>query len=155
MGNACGVQLDAATAASLGQGVAAGAPIIGASAPGLPGKHEASKSVESHDAAVTSSSDLTVALKPPSRKPPKATTATGTQALVTLLNQRATLPMQLALLEVDPRTLSLLRTALEQKHAPIADTSQLIQPLLVASQRCAGYPQLAMRQSFLLVSVVA
>ena len=90
---------------------------------GAPAKHEASKSVESHDAAVTSSPDLTVALKPPSRKPPKATTATGTQALVTLLNQRATLPMQLALPEGDPRTLSLLRTALEQKHAPITDTS--------------------------------
>jgi hypothetical protein len=154
MGNACGVQRDAATAASLVQGVATGAPIIGASAPSLPAKQESSKSVVSHDAAVTTSSPHTVALKPPSRKPPQATTAVGTQALVTLLSQRATLPMQLALPEVDPHTLSLLPTALEQQHAAIADTSQLVQPLLVASQRCAGDPQLAMRQVFLLVSVV-
>jgi hypothetical protein len=63
--------------------------------------------------------------------------------------------MQLVLPEADTLTLSLLRTALEQKHAPIADTSLLIQPLLVAIQRCVGDPQLAMRQVFLLVSVVA
>jgi hypothetical protein len=62
--------------------------------------------------------------------------------------------MQLALPEAGTHTLSLLRTALEQKHAPVTNTSQLVRPLLVAIQRCVGDP-LAMRQVFLLVSVVA
>jgi hypothetical protein len=87
---------------------------------------------------------------PPSK--PKA----AAQALITLLSQLPTLPMQLGQPVADAAsTLHLLYVALE---APVQydpkDVEKLIKPLLLACQRCAGHQQLTMRLAFLLVSVV-
>jgi uncharacterized membrane protein YgcG len=87
---------------------------------------------------------------PPSK--PKAAAAGA--ALMTLLSQLPTLPMQLGQPEADAPTLNLLYVALE---APVQydpkDVETLIKPLLLAAQRCASQ-QLTMRLAYLLVSVV-
>jgi hypothetical protein len=90
---------------------------------------------------------------PPSN--PKAAAAAA-QALITLLSQLPTLPMQLGQPVADAAsTLHLLYVALE---APVQydpkDIKKLINTLLEACQRCAGHQQLTMRLAFLLVSVV-
>jgi hypothetical protein len=106
-------------------------------------------------AAVTVYDGNAPAESKPVAPPSKPKAAAAGAALMTLLSQLPTLPMQLGQPEADAPTLNLLYVALE---APVQydpkDVEKLIKPLLLACQRCAGHQQLTMRLAFLLVSVV-